>query len=101
MMHLHPKKLFPEVDNVELLKHQLITKKDLLDFSTLLLAEVKIQLDKTEKPKTWLKSSEVRQLLKISAGTLQNLRINGTLSYTRVGGIIFYKYEEIQKILDK
>lgn len=99
-MFLHPKKLFPEVENVELLKHQLITKKDLLDFSNLLLSEIKEQLIKTEKPKEWLKSSEVRTLLKISAGTLQNLRINGTLHYARVGGIIYYKYDDLQKILE-
>ena len=99
-MLLHPKKLFPEVENLELLKHQLITKKDLLDFSNLLLSEVKEQFGKTEKPKQWLKSSEVRKLLKISPGTLQNLRINGTLNFTRVGGIIYYKYDDLQKILE-
>ena len=99
-MLLHPKKLFPEVDNLELLKHQLITKKDLLDFSNLLLSEVKEQFGKTEKPKEWLKSVEVRKLLKISPGTLQNLRINGTLNFTRVGGIIYYKYDDLQKILE-
>ena len=99
-MLLHPKKLFPEVDNVELLKHQLIAKKDLLDFSNLLLSEVKEQLGKTEKPKEWLKSSLVRKLLKISPGTLQNLRVNGTLNFTKVGGIMYYKYDDLQKILD-
>lgn len=31
-MNLHPKKLFPEVDNIELLNHQVVTKKDLLNF---------------------------------------------------------------------
>jgi hypothetical protein len=100
-MHLHPKKLFPEIDNVELLKHQLITKKDLLDFSNLLLTEFKEQLGKTEKPKEWLKSTEVRKLLKISPGTLQNLRINGILNYNRIGGIIYYKYDDISKMLNK
>ena len=49
--------------------------------------------------KKWLKSSEVRKLLGISTGTLQNLRINGLLSYSKVGGIMFYDYEEIQKLL--
>jgi len=38
-------------------------------------------------------------LLKISPGTLQNLRINGTIPYTKVGGIIFYESDEIQKVM--
>ena len=41
------------------------------------------------------------ELLKISPGTIQNLRINGTLPYTKVGGIIFYDFEEIQQVMTK
>lgn len=100
-MNLHPKKLFPEVDNLELLNHQPITKKDLLNFSHVLLSEIQEMVGKTEKPAQWLKSAEVRKLLKISPGTLQNLRINGTLNYKRIGGIIFYKYDDIQKMLNQ
>ncbi|MBP8157959.1 MAG: helix-turn-helix domain-containing protein [Flavobacterium sp.] len=100
-MSLHPRKLFPEVDNLDLLNHQPITKKDLLNFSHVLLSEIQEMLGKTEQPAQWLKSSEVRKLLKISPGTLQNLRINGTLNYNRIGGIIFYKYDDIKKMLEK
>lgn len=50
-------------------------------------------------PKKWLKSPEVRDLLSITPGTLQNLRINGTLPYSKVAGVIYYDYEEIQKVL--
>ena len=52
-------------------------------------------------PKQWLKSAEVREILKISPGTLQNLRIKGTLKYKRIGGIIYYNYEDIVKMLEK
>lgn len=100
-MNLQPRKLFPEVDNLELLNHQPITKKDLLNFSYVMLSEIKEMLGKKEQPAQWLKSSEVRKLLKISPGTLQNLRINGTLNYKRIGGIIFYKYDDIQKMLNQ
>ncbi|WP_445749413.1 helix-turn-helix domain-containing protein [Polaribacter sp.] len=99
-MNLHPKKLFPEIDNIELLNHQVITKRDLLNFGNLLLNEIKAGAQKEEIPQ-WLKSAEVRKLLKISPGTLQNLRINGTLKYKRVGGIIYYKYEDINKMLNQ
>ncbi len=100
-MNLNAKKLFPEVDNLELLNHQLITKKDLLNFSTLLFEAVKEGLNSKAETPQWLKSSEVRKLLKISPGTLQNLRINGTLQYNRIGGIIYYKYDDISKMLNK
>jgi hypothetical protein len=99
-MNLHHKKLFPEVENFELLNHQLVTKRDLLNFGNLLLNEIKT-VNKAEQTPQWLKSSEVRKLLKISPGTLQNLRINGTLNYKRIGGIIFYKYDDIKKMLEK
>lgn len=46
------------------------------------------------------KSYEVRKLLNISAGTLQNLRINGTLAYTKIGGLMYYKYSDIEKVLN-
>ncbi len=99
-MNLHPKKLFPETDNIELLNHQMVTKRDLLNFGNLLLNEIK-NSTKEEKPAQWLKSMEVRKLLRISPGTLQNLRVNGTLSYKRIGGIIYYKYDDIEKMLEK
>ena len=99
-MSLHPKKLFPEVENLELLNHQPITKRDLLNFSNIILSEIKDIVGKQEEPAGWLKSSEVRKLLKISPGTLQNLRINGTLNYNRIGGIIYYKYDDIRKMLE-
>ena len=50
--------------------------------------------------KKWLKSPEVRELLGISPGTLQNLRINGTLPYTKIGGVLYYNYQEIIQILE-
>ena len=99
-MSLHPKKLFPEVDNIELLSYQNVTKKDLLNFGNLLLSEIGNKT-KAEDPAQWLKSAEVRKLLKISPGTLQNLRIKGTLQYNRIGGIIYYKYDDILKMLSK
>ena len=53
----------------------------------------------TARGKKYLKSPEVREMLQISPGTLQNLRINGTLPYTKVGGVIYYAYEDIIKML--
>lgn len=81
---------------------EIITKQDLEDFRTLLLNDIKeIFQSKTEQTKQWLKSKEVRKLLNISPGTLQTLRINKTLSYTKIGGIIYYANKDIEKLLDE
>ena len=80
---------------------EIITKEDLNEFGEKLLEEIKRVLGKsTEEPKKWLKSYQVKNLLKISSGTLQNLRTNGTLSFTKIGGIIYYKQEDIMKVLE-
>ena len=80
---------------------EVITREDLNEFRTLLLNDLKeIIQSKTQLTKQWLKSNEVRKLLNISTGTLQNLRINGTLSYTKIGGIIYYANQDIEKLLE-
>ena len=80
---------------------QIITIEDLNEFRSLLLNDLKeIINSKPQQTKQWLKSNEVRKLLKISPGTLQNLRINGTLSYTKIGGIMYYDNTDIDKLLN-
>ncbi|SHM81911.1 hypothetical protein SAMN05444387_3286 [Flavobacterium pectinovorum] len=70
----------------------LITKDDLEKFKKELLEEIRSYQQyprkKGEETRVWLKSYEVRKLLSISAGTLQNLRVNGTLPYNKIGGLI-------------
>jgi hypothetical protein len=81
---------------------EIITKEDLNEFRQLLIADLSTLLAiKPQQQKKWLKSNEVRELLNISPGTLQNLRINGTLIYSRVGGIIFYESAHIDKLLNQ
>ena len=79
----------------------IVTKEDLHVFREELIKEIKLLVNPNTQAKKWLKSPEVRKLLSISPGTLQNLRINGTLRYTRVGSIIYYDMEDIQKVMDK
>jgi phage pi2 protein 07 len=80
---------------------EIITTDDLREFKIELLEDIKKLLSggSDQSQKKWLKSPEVRKLLNISAGTLQNLRINGTLPYTKVGGVIYYDTDDITKIL--
>lgn len=80
---------------------ELITKEDLKNLKTEMLNEIRqlIRPGQAENRK-WLKSADVRKLLNVSPGTLQNLRINGTLQHTKIGGMIYYKMEDITNLLE-
>ena len=80
---------------------ELVTKDDLKELENNLLNAIKQIINPGQgEVKKWLKSVEVRKLLNISPGTLQNLRINGTLRYTKIGCIMYYKLEDINKVLE-
>ena len=81
---------------------EILTKEDLKQFKAELVQELKDAFGGNAKSqnKEWLKSNEVRKLLGISPGTLQNLRINGTLTYSKIGGMMYYKLEDIHKVLE-
>ncbi|QNS42666.1 helix-turn-helix domain-containing protein [Chryseobacterium manosquense] len=80
----------------------IITQEDLQNFKKELIDEIKNLFHfRTTEQKLWLKSAEVKELLKISAGTLQTLRIKGTLRYSKVGGTLYYNYEDIEKMLNQ
>ncbi|SDX33596.1 helix-turn-helix domain-containing protein [Aequorivita viscosa] len=81
----------------------ILTTDDLYEFKLELLEEIKkiIKPQTSEEPKKYLKSAEVMEMLSISPGTLQNLRINGTLPYSKIGGIILYEEKEIERVLEE
>lgn len=80
----------------------IITKEDLQEFKEDLLKDIKNLFNiKISEQRLWLRSSEVKKLLNISAGTLQNLRNDGILNYTRVGGTLYYNYKDIEEMLKK
>ncbi|RZM24340.1 MAG: DNA-binding protein [Pedobacter sp.] len=58
-----------------------------------------IRSDEPVTNKQFLRSSEVRKMLKISSGTLQNLRIKGILPYEKIGGIFYYAHADIEQLL--
>jgi hypothetical protein len=80
---------------------QLVTIKDLDEFRTKLLMDIKMMLEGhlNKTPKRWLKSFEVRKILVISPGTLQTLRNNGKIPFSKMGGLTYYDAAEIDRIL--
>ena len=80
--------------------NQLLTKEDLLEFQKALLHQLQEIIQKNKEPKKWLRVSEVKEVLKISASTIQTLRINGTLSHAKISGMYYYNYEDIEKLIN-
>jgi len=81
---------------------QIITTDDLREFKLELFCELRrMFLEHHGQPaKKWLKSYEIRKLLGISPGTLQNLRVNGQLPFSKIGGVLFYDFEDVRKMLE-
>lgn len=79
-----------------------ITQDDLQEFKHELLDDLKslISEPNSQAGKRYLKSYQVREMLNISSGTLHNLRVNGTLPYAKVGGIILYDQDDIKTLLE-
>lgn len=80
---------------------EIITREDLEAFGEKILGHIKSILAgaSSSEPNKYLKSYQVKNLLKISNNTLQSLRDNGTLPFTKIGGILYYSMEDIQKVL--
>lgn len=49
---------------------------------------------------TWLDAQEVMQALHISTRTLQTLRDNETLPFSRINGKFYYKLSDIEQLLE-
>ena len=47
----------------------------------------------------WLDNQDVCQILNISPRTLQTLRQNGTLAYSQIERKIYYKPEDVERII--
>ena len=48
--------------------------------------------------KKWLDSDDVCRLLGISPRTLQTMRENGTLAYTRISHKVYYRPEDVKTV---
>jgi hypothetical protein len=81
----------------------MITPDDLQAFKEGFLEELvdMLKQQKTTPAPRWLKADDVRRVLKISPHTLQTLREQGTLPYTKIGGIYYYDPEDISRMLEE
>jgi hypothetical protein len=87
------------ISKTEKMNIEVITREEFNSFKKDVLEALKPVSNNQEKK--FLRSSEMRKMFNISAGTLQNMRINGTLPYSKVGTTILYDYDVVLAILNK
>ncbi len=81
---------------------EILTKDDLVVFKDEIISEIRAH-NKTFDggvSKKWLRSTEVKELLSCSHGTLQNMRTRGALKATKIGGIWYYPSKEVYSLLE-
>ena len=79
---------------------ELITRADFHSLKTEIVDEIKKLFQVPSDQKEWMKSTEVMKMLSCSPGTLQNLRVNGTLPFTKMGGTMYYSRKDVMKTLE-
>ena len=80
---------------------EVITKEDLQLFKTELLSEIRgLMSAESKAAKPWLKNAELKKLLNISSNTIHRLRVSGKLHPTKIGGTHYYRYEEVEKLMN-
>ena len=82
-------------------RNNLVTVQDLQELKAEIISEITQITAKVTAQKEWLRSSEVMEMLSISSGTLQNLRINRDIPFTKMGGTLYYERAEVVKALNK
>jgi hypothetical protein len=76
-------------------------KADLINYLDQLKTDLIQQQPNNQPEEVFLKSHQVQRMLAISAGTLQTLRNNGSIPYSKVGGVIFYKKRDILRVIEE
>jgi hypothetical protein len=79
---------------------EILSREDFNALKQELLQEIRQLINTSPQKKEWLKSADVIKMLNCSPGTLQNLRINGTLPFTKMGGTIYYAYVDVISVLN-
>ncbi len=81
----------------------IVTTEDLGHFKEELIKAITEVLLKYEhiSLSKWIKSREVMEKLGISPGTLQNMRNNKTIPWTKLEGNLYYDEEKINAIMEE
>lgn len=82
---------------------EIVTKAELSELRTEILEKLEQIARHTcatsPEVKPYLRSAEVKRLLGISHGKLQQMRDRGQIKFTRVDGTLFYRASDIDALL--
>ena len=84
------------------MKINVLTVEEFIQMKLELINEIKetISKDCSNQTASWLRTSDVRKILKISNSSVQNLRNSGILKYSKIQGTIFYKTTDVENLLE-
>ena len=79
---------------------EIITKTDFNAFK-LELRDLILEILNNSQPfkKEILSNEELLELLNVSSSTLRKYRVTGKLTYSKVDGLIYYEYKDIQNFI--
>ena len=79
---------------------EIITKTDFNAFK-LELRDLILEILNNSQPfkKEILSNEELMELLNVSSSTLRKYRVTGKLTYSKVDGLIYYEYKDIQNFI--
>lgn len=83
-------------------RNTLATQKDIAQLKNDLLKDFRALIEEAfahAPNKRWLKSADVKKILGISHGFLQMLRDEKILPYTRIGGAVYYDYQDVIQMM--
>jgi hypothetical protein len=79
----------------------LSTKEDLIKLQNSFIEKLDYYFTSTASNRKWLRSKDVENMLSVSSSSLQNMRNNGLIPFSKVQGTIFYEYKDIVELLEK
>lgn len=80
--------------------NDIATKLDILQLAEM-LSRLERKLENMERPKPFLTGREVKELLHISEGKLQSLRVKGELKASKIQGTYFYTFADIEDMINR
>ena len=86
---------------MEIISIERSTYEELLTSFNSFVTQMKVMADRGTDKRLgeWLDNQDVCQILNISPRTLQTLRQNGTLAYSQIEHKIYYKPEDVERII--
>jgi len=83
----------------EIIQSLLTLSNDIKEVKACLLSIKQTRAEKFKE--TWIDGQDVMIALNISQRTLQTLRDNGILPFSRINGKFYYKVADLEELLDK